>query len=198
MHGGTVRAESIYGEGSRLIVSIPLGCAHLPFGHIATGAQLSAPSAGAGAFVQEAIGWLPDVPVAPAVVGTSPALHESTHPTSGRILLADDNADLRHYVQRLLSEAYEVQAVTDGEAALAAARENPPDLVLTDVMMPRLDGFGLIAALRADARTQHVPLILLSARAGEDSRVEGLSAGANDYLVKPFSARELLARVSAS
>jgi PAS domain S-box-containing protein len=196
LHGGTVRAESIYGKGSRFIVSIPLGCAHLPGGQITTGARLSAPSAGAGAFVQEAIGWLPDASVASA--GSSQALHASMHRTSGRILLADDNADLRHYVKRLLSQEYEVQTVTDGEAALAAARENPPDLVLTDVMMPRLDGFGLIAALRADPRTQHVPLILLSARAGEESRVEGLSAGANDYLVKPFSARELLARVSAS
>ena len=114
-----------------------------------------------------------------------------------RILWADDNADMRNYVRGLLGQRYEVEAVPDGDAALAAARARPPDLVLTDVMMPRLDGFGLLSALRADPETRSIPVILLSARAGEESRVEGLEAGADDYLVKPFSARELLARVGA-
>jgi PAS domain S-box-containing protein len=113
------------------------------------------------------------------------------------VLVADDNADMRQYVARLLANLYHVVAVSDGEAALAAARDRPPDLILSDVMMPRLDGFGLLRALRADPRTVGVPVVLLSARAGEESRVEGMQAGADDYLVKPFSARELLARVSA-
>ena len=90
---------------------------------------------------------------------------------------------------------FDVQAVADGQAALEAARANPPDLVLSDVMMPRLDGFGLLRELRADPRLREVPIILLSARAGEESRLEGLEAGADDYLIKPFSARELVARV---
>ena len=115
-----------------------------------------------------------------------------------RILLADDNADMRDYVKRLLSQQYEVEAVADGLAALSAALGRVPDLVLTDVMMPRLDGFGLLQALRADPQTRKVPIILLSARAGEEARVEGLEAGADDYLIKPFSARELLARVEAA
>lgn len=106
-----------------------------------------------------------------------------------RIVWADDNADLRDYVQRLLGERYAVEAVADGEAALAAVRRSLPDLVLSDVMMPRLDGIGLLRALRADERTRTVPVILLSARAGEEARVEGLEMGADDYLVKPFSAR---------
>jgi DNA-binding response OmpR family regulator len=104
---------------------------------------------------------------------------------------------MRRYVQRLLSERNEFHAVANGEAALASALANPPDLVLADIMMPRLDGFGLLHALRADPRTRSIPVILLSARAGEESRVEGLEAGADDYLIKPFSARELLARVRA-
>src|SRR5204862_7582480 len=99
------------------------------------------------------------------------------------------------YVRRLLADADEVEAVSDGAAALAAARETRPDLVLTDIMMPDLDGFGLLRELRADARTRTVPVILLSARAGEESAVEGLGAGADDYLAKPFSAQELLARI---
>jgi DNA-binding response OmpR family regulator len=102
---------------------------------------------------------------------------------------------MRDYVRRLLAERYDVTAVPDGATALAAALATQPDLVLTDVMMPGLDGFGLLRELRADERTRTVPVILLSARAGEEPAVEGLEADADDYLVKPFSARELLARV---
>jgi len=115
-----------------------------------------------------------------------------------RILLADDNADIREYVGRLLlSQNYEVETVRDGEAALQRLQDDPPDLVLADVMMPRLDGFGLLAAIRSDERTRLIPVLMLSARAGEESKIEGLEAGADDYLIKPFSARELLARVEA-
>jgi signal transduction histidine kinase/BarA-like signal transduction histidine kinase len=104
---------------------------------------------------------------------------------------------MRDYVRRLLSDRFEVEAVADGQGALAAARRQLPDLVLSDVMMPRLDGFGLLRELRADERTRTLPVVLLSARAGEEARVEGLGAGADDYLVKPFGARELLAVVGA-
>lgn len=112
-----------------------------------------------------------------------------------RILLAGDNADMRDHVCRLLADRYDVLAVPDGLTALSKAQEEPPDLVLSDVMMPGLDGFGLLRELRNHARTQTIPVILLSARAGEESAVEGLDAGADDYLAKPFSTRELLARV---
>jgi PAS domain S-box-containing protein len=111
------------------------------------------------------------------------------------VLVADDDVDMRQYLTRLLlAENYEVEAVADGKAALAAARGRPPDLVLADVMMPELGGFGLLEALRVDPLTRAVPVMLLSGRAGEESRVEGLAAGADDYLIKPFGARELLAR----
>ena len=102
---------------------------------------------------------------------------------------------MRDYVRRLLAERYEVETVGDGQAALERILANPPDLVLSDVMMPGLDGFGLLQRLRADERTRTLPFIMLSARAGEEARIEGLNAGADDYLIKPFSARELLARV---
>jgi signal transduction histidine kinase len=91
-----------------------------------------------------------------------------------------------------------VEAVENGTRALEAARTRPPDLVLSDVMMPGLDGFGLLRELKGDPRTAAVPVILLSARAGEEATVEGLEAGADDYLVKPFSARELVARVEGT
>jgi signal transduction histidine kinase/DNA-binding response OmpR family regulator len=115
------------------------------------------------------------------------------------VLLVDDNADLRTYVGRLLRErGYEAAVATDGEEALSVARRQIPDLILSDVMMPRLDGFGLLRAVRVDSELNAIPVILLSARAGEEARVEGLDAGADDYLIKPFSARELLARVSTN
>ncbi|PSN75793.1 hypothetical protein C8B47_30720, partial [filamentous cyanobacterium CCP4] len=117
---------------------------------------------------------------------------------TARILLVDDNADMLDYVRRLLSPTYLVEAVRDGKAALAAIGQQLPDLVLSDVMMPELDGFELLRQLRADPHTRELPIILLSARAGEEARLEGLAAGADDYLTKPFSARELLARVEAT
>ncbi|WP_306469195.1 response regulator, partial [Bradyrhizobium sp. NBAIM08] len=97
-----------------------------------------------------------------------------------RVVWADDNADMRDYVQRLLSAHYDVEAVADGEAALAAVRRQPAALVLSDVMMPRLDGFGLLRELRSDERTRTMPIILLSARAGNEARIEGLEAEADD------------------
>jgi PAS domain S-box-containing protein len=114
------------------------------------------------------------------------------------VLLADDNADMREYIRRLLEDRYEVVQVTNGARALEMARARRPDLVITDVMMPDLDGFGLLAALRGDAALRDVPVLMLSARAGEEARVEGLTAGADEYLVKPFSAGELVARVDGA
>src|SRR5690606_29911153 len=112
------------------------------------------------------------------------------------ILVADDNADMRDYVARLVRERYHVTTVADGAEALESARRDPPDLILTDVMMPNLDGFALLRELRRDERTRSIPVVMLSARAGEEARIDGLEAGADDYLVKPFSAKELLARVT--
>jgi PAS domain S-box-containing protein len=119
--------------------------------------------------------------------------------TGARVLVADDNADMRGYLTRLLTGAgYRVRAVADGAEALESARTVQPDLVVSDVMMPRMDGLAMLAALRADSRTASVPVLLLSARAGQEASIEGLEAGADDYLVKPFAAAELLAKVRAN
>jgi signal transduction histidine kinase len=194
LHGGTVTATSEPGTGTTFTVAIPTGAGHLPAERVGIERAPASTALGATSYVDEALRWLPDeVPAEPFL--PSPGL--LTSPRGARVLLADDNADMREYVRRLLGRHWTVETVADGETALAAARERPPDLILTDVMMPVLDGFGLLRELRADPRTRTVPVILLSARAGEESRVEGLDAGADDYLIKPFSARELVARVNA-
>jgi PAS domain S-box-containing protein len=218
MHGGTVDVTSLLGAGSCFTVSIPTGYAHLPPDRISAPRTLASTALGATPYLEEALRWLPEEAGEQGSRGAGEqggrgageqgsrgevAVSLSLLPLcpsapSARILLADDNSDMRDYVKRLLSQQYEVESVPDGLAALDSARGRVPDLVLTDVMMPGLDGFGLLQALRADPLTQKVPIILLSARAGEEARVEGLEAGADDYLIKPFSARELLARVEAA
>jgi len=204
LHGGAVRIESEEGKGSTFTVTVKAGTVHLPPDRLAAGRALASTTTRAAAYVEEAMHWLPNVatPDDPSPrSGETDVLstpREATPTRSGRrprILWADDNADMRDYVRRLLAERYDVLAVPDGLAALTAARDDPPDLVLTDIMMPGLDGFGLLRELRTDARMRTIPVILLSARAGEESAVEGLDAGADDYLAKPFSAQELLARV---
>ncbi len=196
LHGGTVAVESVPGQGSNFIVTIPKGSNHLPADHLEPG-SIPVPSAlPAGHYAVEALRWLDAEDGEPAP-SEGPPPEPDSPVARPRILLADDNADMRDYVSRLLSERYAVQTAPDGEAALAAARSNPPDLVLADVMMPRLDGLGLLAQLRADPATSSLPVILLSARAGDENRAEGMEVGADDYMVKPFNARELLARVGA-
>jgi signal transduction histidine kinase/serine phosphatase RsbU (regulator of sigma subunit)/DNA-binding response OmpR family regulator len=190
LHGGTVAVTSTPGQGSTFSVRLPYGTDHLPPEQVASDVRADAPQLaqyGAG-YLAETSRWLDndDAPDEPAPTGRR------------RMLVVDDNPDMRDYITGLLTPLYDVETAPDGAVALRQARAHPPDLVLTDVMMPELDGYGLLLALRADPRTTHVPVVMLSARAGDNAAVEGLEAGADDYLVKPFAARELLARVRAN
>lgn len=210
LHGGSVQVASRPGEGTTFTVSLPFGKAHLPAERIRATGNLRSTGSDIVAYVEEAMRWLPEETAA----GTPPGLAEASHTPepervdnivesdggaqtalSDYILLADDNADMRDYLIRLLRTYWKVKGVTNGEEALAQALADPPALILSDIMMPGLDGFQLLHALRSDARTNAVPVILLSARAGEEAAIEGLQAGAIDYLTKPFSSKELIARI---
>ena len=191
LHGGRADVVSTPGAGSTFTVEVPFGQDHVIPEQLADGARPVSIEREVAGFLAEASRWL-----APELAG--PGAKGDGRDERPLVLVVDDNADMRDYVTSLLANEYAVRTAPDGQAALELARTEPPDLVLTDVMMPRLDGFGLLAALQADPRTLHVPVVMLSARAGEGGVIEGLEAGADDYLIKPFSGRELRARVQAN
>jgi PAS domain S-box-containing protein len=206
LHGGEIGVASRPGEGTRFTITLPFGSGHLPESHLKPSQSKIPTAVRAQPYLQEAASWLgtpsaedaaPDIAASgPQDLGPPSSAPRHEQPL---ILLADDNLDMRNYVAGLLRAAgYRVVAAGDGEAALQLAREHRPALILSDVMMPRLDGFGLLRALRADASLRDTSIILLSARAGEEAKVEGLRAGADDYLTKPFAARELIARVETN
>jgi signal transduction histidine kinase len=190
LHGGRVTATSTPSVGTTFTVELLSGTAHLPADQVTTADRPATPII-ASMFTEEALHWLPlPEPADQAMPGQRPALGE-------RVLVVDDNADMRAYLTRLLQHRWTVRAVPDVDAALAAVAEYPPDLILADVMMPGRDGLAFVRLLRDRPGAADIPVIVVSARAGEEARLEGLRSGADEYLVKPFSPRELLVRVES-
>ncbi|OZJ04686.1 hypothetical protein BZG36_02542 [Bifiguratus adelaidae] len=211
--GGTLDVESEFGKGSSFIVTLPYGTAHHnpallqanaadPIDEVVTNRTWPYGSA----IVDEARLWLSSdsesskelQPSETASSTENQSLTSGSIPMTSkgcRVLLADDNPDMQRYIRTILSRWWKVKVVSDGRAALEAAMREPPDLIVTNVMMPILDGISLLKVLRSQPETKYIPIILLSARAGEEARVDGLQASADDYLVKPFNAKELIARV---
>lgn len=188
LQGGAIAVSSTMEEGTCFTITLPFGTEHLPPERIQATNTLTSTAYGAVPYVEEAERWLSE---------ESGRENKYPSPDLFRVLIVDDNADMRQYLTHILSEYVQVEAVADGTAALAAIQMQSPNLVLSDVMMPRLDGFGLLQTLRSDPRTRDIPVILLSARAGVEAIAVGLEAGADDYLIKPFSAQELISRVNA-
>src|SRR5579862_95235 len=188
LQGGELEVASEVGRGSTFTVRLPAAAGE---------DELIRPvaSAHAEAFLTDALRWSE---VVEAEAAERRPAAESRPADAATVLVVDDNADMREYLSRLLSQRFEVRVATDGAEALEMLSQDPADLVLSDVMMPRLDGFGLLKAIRGDESLSATPVVLLSARAGEEAAVEGLDTGADDYVVKPFTARELLARVRAN
>ncbi len=195
LNSGKIDVQSELSIGTTVTVSIPLGEEHLPKERFEPRRELSQTAIRSDIFVQEALQWLDDD--AMGMRAQKAPVAAEPDPAAARILVADDNPDMRGYIERLLGPYYQVTVVSNGHEAFETALADPPDLVLSDVMMPGLDGFGLLKELRSHPETATIPIVLVSARAGEESRVDGSDAGADDYLIKPFTARELLARVGA-
>jgi CheY-like chemotaxis protein len=200
--GGQITVHSIEGRGTRFTVWLPLKSRlqPLPSGHITrtTGSSLAADLAA------EALRWMtkhassPPADVLEDALGLPAAQPGATGAAKGRLLVVDDNADIRQYLHRLLSGNWHVDLATCAREALDVARRQPPDVMLADVMLPGMDGFQLLRQLRSDSTLAHAPVILLTARAGEEAAISGLRCGADDYIAKPFSPRELVARVQAA
>ncbi|PUZ21857.1 histidine kinase [Chitinophaga parva] len=192
LHGGTIHVSSVLGKGSVFTVTIPTGTGHLPASQI-TGGPRVYHSRLPEMFLREVLSM--EHPLSPERMdaGEIPATHGFT--ASTQVLVVDDNADMRAYIQRLLQPYVQLRVAANGRQALDLIRERRPDLVISDVMMPVMDGITMLHTLKAHTDTADIPVIMLSARAGEESRIEGYELGADDYLIKPFSAKELLARV---
>ncbi len=195
LHGGRIEVASTMGQGTTFTVRVPSGREHLPADQVHEELTGVDPVAGPAAqMVAQALSWLPEEG-ADAAGPTAQPDGAPDVPHRPRVLVVDDNADMRAYIADTIGRDVDVDVAADGLDALHRMETARPDLVITDVMMPRLDGFGLLERMQADPALTAIPVIMLSARAGEEGMIEGLEAGADDYLVKPFSARELLARV---
>jgi signal transduction histidine kinase len=204
IHKGRIDVSSRLNEGSTFTVTLPTGRGHLPAERILAEPDYDGTGNERAIYVEESLKWLPlittDTVAHEAANPVLPALLNPAVPADKRfkVILAEDNADMRDYVGRLLAGRYELTMAHNGEDAYEKLLEVKPDLLLTDVMMPVLDGFGLLKKIRSNPATRTTPVIFLSARAGEEAKVEGLEAGADDYLIKPFSAKELIARLDAN
>ncbi len=184
MHHGTITVKSEVGKGTEFTVSFPLGKEHLRPEEIVDVSQERQPS------IREENAAVPSegesIPL--------PLTEEQTQ-EQPLVLIVEDNADVRKYIRGYLAPTYQVFEARDGAEGVEKARDSIPDLIISDVMMPKMDGYALCRTLKLDEKTSHVPVILLTAKAGQENKIEGLETGADDYLTKPFEAKELLVRV---
>lgn len=179
LHHGRITLDSEPGKGAVFEVYLPLGQSHLSEEERVEAAESTASAS-----------------VLPLALAPQPTLNGQKPPAGApRVLLVEDNAEVRAFVKQRLAVAFQVSEAEDGQAGIKKGLEEMPDLIVCDVMMPRTNGYEVCAALKADVRTSHIPIILLTAKAGQEKKLLGLKAGADDYLAKPFDAEELSVRI---
>ncbi|MFD2519997.1 ATP-binding protein [Emticicia soli] len=189
LHKGQISVESEEGIGSKFTVSIPLGKSHLSITQIHENSEFT--EAISNVYIDEAASFLQDIKKKPTNEKTK---YDASLPT---ILIVDDNTDMRQHIESIISTNYNTITAANGVEALRIITDQQPALVLSDIMMPVMDGIELLKVVKSDAAIAHIPIILITARAGEESRIEGYETGADDYMTKPFSANELLSRVKS-
>ncbi len=181
LHKGNISVKSKEGEGSEFIIQLPLGDSK---------------------FEKEELVKLH--PEESSIANNFSAqekdeeIHEPDYSVSENneiVLIVEDNIDVRNYISELLKTEYKVIKASDGDEGIVNARDEIPDLIITDVMMPGMDGFQFSKQIRSDVKTSHIPIIMLTAKAGLDDKIEGLETGIDAYITKPFSAKELKVRV---
>jgi len=188
LHGGGIAVESEVGAGTVFIITLRQGATHLQPEEVVATVE--------GDFEPRAdLAFDGERPAGDSAATAVPTRRAEASPNAPTVLIVDDNADLRDYLESILGEHYHIAQAGDGLEGLAKAREIRPDLIVSDVMMPLMDGHALCRVIKSDPELNHTPLILLTARATNEMMLEGLEEGADDYMAKPFNARELLARV---
>ncbi|HYX54249.1 MAG TPA: PAS domain S-box protein, partial [Candidatus Limnocylindrales bacterium] len=197
LHGGNIEVQTSVAQGTAFTVSIPFGTAHLPNPPVRTGQTGITPTSRTAYEVEAEVWGAALGKTAAALPDGASVVELPAAEPKPRIVFADDDRDMRDYVTKVLTPYYEVEVCANGQQAFAAALKQPPDLVLSDFMMPVMDGTHLLRALKGNPSTAAIPVILLSVRTEEDSQIKGLEAGADDYISKPFTTRELLARIKS-
>lgn len=189
LHGGQLSVQSVKDQGSTFLVRIPFGADHLPAARVMETVgdvnRFTLPE-----YIEEVGSLLPGQSGVPAQSGAGGDQVVT-------ILIVDDNADMREHIRNVIGNRYATTMAANGQEALDLINRRRPSLILSDLMMPVMDGLQLLAILKQNPETEQIPVILITARAGEESLTEGFDTGADDYLVKPFSGKELLSRLKA-